>query len=214
VIDDGAFGFGLVRPSRNRGGVGRALAAIATTGEGGSRETLISRGDEALEAATGLSRRIGAVRKTRIHGDLRLSRLLIAEGDIFITGFRGASSTPDPAAALGAPAQDVARLLADIDEAALTVLGRLWSKGLDSAETAAAAWTWRDATRAALLHGYAEGLGTTETHAGPLCALFRLEAAFTRLRAAAEGGRAVETPARLALEALDAAAAAAERAPV
>jgi maltose alpha-D-glucosyltransferase/alpha-amylase len=186
--------------------VGRALAALATASEGPAREALLARGDDALEAASALAQRIETARKTRIHGDLRLARLLISEGDVYLTGFRGPSSGQEPTAALASPLEDVARLLTDIEDAAITAVARLRARGVAAPEAERYAWAWRDAAREAFFNGYAEGRGASSPEDSPLLRLLRLDAAFARLRHAAEHDRGVEEAARLAHDALEAAA--------
>jgi maltose alpha-D-glucosyltransferase/alpha-amylase len=189
---------------------GRALAALATTSEEPDRDRLLGLGDRALDAASALAGRVHGGLKTRVHGDMRIGRFLVAENDVFITGFARPRMNSADGGALSSPLDDLAGALASLDNAVLLAMGRFGAKGgdVDAAESEAEAWR-RDA-RASLLEGYAAARGLTGVADDPLFALFLLDRAFSRVRVEAEAGRPVRLAARFAVEAMASLTASAE----
>ncbi|HEX8989206.1 MAG TPA: maltose alpha-D-glucosyltransferase [Rhodocyclaceae bacterium] len=122
--------------------------------------------------------------KTRIHGHLRLARVLLAQNDFVFVDF-------DPAGAgRHSPLRDVATMLRSIDGVARAALDRAGAEKADeSGAVERAVREWREASAAAFVDAYREagqanGICSDWTAAHALLDLFTLEAALAELRTA------------------------------
>ncbi|MEO1089579.1 MAG: maltose alpha-D-glucosyltransferase [Pseudomonadota bacterium] len=116
-----------------------------------------------LDARETIVAKIEAVRrlpvqaaKTRMHGDLHLGQVLVAQGDFLIIDFEG-----EPAAPLAerrgksCPLRDVAGIVRSFDYAAWSSLRRYEASDADAYDALfAPAMAWRDSAIAAFLDGY------------------------------------------------------------
>jgi maltose alpha-D-glucosyltransferase/alpha-amylase len=148
-------------------------------------ETLLGRKDECV-AAMGrlLDRPVNAV-KIRIHGDLHLGQVLVAQNDWYVVDFEG-----EPAKDLAsrrrkhAPLRDVAGMLRSFDYAAQSARQRaMVTAGSGQPAQAAQADAWRAAATAAFLEGYRQtasgspGVPADMSEADRLLQVFLLEKA-------------------------------------
>jgi maltose alpha-D-glucosyltransferase / alpha-amylase len=95
----------------------------------------------------------------RLHGDLRLGRLLIVKDDIFITGFDGDLGKPLAERRRKAPAaRDVAALIRSIDYSVASALDHAMKMAPDEIgnRLATALAEWRDRAISTFLSGYRE----------------------------------------------------------
>ncbi|MGE5468301.1 MAG: maltose alpha-D-glucosyltransferase [Ignavibacteria bacterium] len=163
--------------------VRRACAALER-----SRGTLPAEAQADLDALLAsrdrLRARIGegapGALKTRIHGDFRMARVLIAQNDFVIIDFHPASLAKQ------SPLRDVATMLRSIDGVARAALDRAGSERADEAAGIDdAVRAWRDEAGAAFREAY-----LAEAQAGDaapaLLDIFVLEAAMAELREALE----------------------------
>jgi maltose alpha-D-glucosyltransferase/alpha-amylase len=117
--------------------------------------------------------------KTRVHGNLRLGRVLLAQNDFVIIDFDAASTRKQ------SPLRDVATMLRSIDgtaRAALDRASRERSDAFGDAEVAIREWR-RDAS-AAFMAAYFEHAPAASRDARPLLGLFVLDAALRELHEA------------------------------
>ena len=126
--------------------------------------------------------------KTRIHGDLHLGQVLVAQDDLYIIDFEG-----EPKRSLAerriktSPLVDVAGLLRSFDYAAWTASDRVIERGpVDEQRARALAFAWRDATVRGCIAAYASAAGLAypnDAHAASqILRVFQLRKALYELR--------------------------------
>jgi maltose alpha-D-glucosyltransferase / alpha-amylase len=118
---------------------------------------------------------------TRIHGDLHLGQVLVANGDVFIIDFEGEPAKPlEQRRAKNSPWRDVAGMLRSFDYAAAVVDRKSRESHAHLPETRRTAFLEGFVARAteAFLTGYRTTVGQTDSPADhPLLQLFLLEKA-------------------------------------
>jgi maltose alpha-D-glucosyltransferase/alpha-amylase len=118
---------------------------------------------------------------TRIHGDLHLGQVLVANGDVFIIDFEGEPAKPlDLRRAKNSPYRDVAGMLRSFDYAAAVVDGKSRESQAHLPEARRTAFLDSFVVRAteSFLTGYRTALGGEESAAGQaLLDLFLIEKA-------------------------------------
>ncbi len=125
--------------------------------------------------------------KTRIHGDLQLSRTLLVQNDFYITGFTGGRMRPEYRSR-HSPLRDVAALLhslSRVHQVALAAAGT--TRGTEAVHPGRLLRTWEQGARQAFLEAYREAVGGSGLEAagdtaGALLGMFELEQALQQLR--------------------------------
>ncbi|MHB8346494.1 MAG: maltose alpha-D-glucosyltransferase [Acidiferrobacterales bacterium] len=128
--------------------------------------------------------------RTRIHGDFRLPRVLLAQNDFFIIGFDGgAERMRAEYQAKHSPLRDVASMLRSLSEARSEAI-RVAMTGHpeDTRPLEPLLWSWEQGARHAFLQAYAEttrdtGLLGDQSGMPELLDMFELEQALNGLRA-------------------------------
>ncbi len=145
-------------------------------------DALLARRDEILARAEGAGAHAPHGAKTRIHGNFRLGRALLAQNDFVIIDFHSGSTAKD------SPLRDAATLLRSIDGVARSALERAGGERTDEfAGIERAVGEWRRDASAAFLDAYraaAQEAGSIADwlDARALLDLFVLESALRELR--------------------------------
>ncbi len=149
--------------------------------------------DEAAVRARGVP--LAALRKTRVHGSLHLSEVLVVQDDFVLIDFEGDADVPAAERrAKHCALRDVAALRCAFDEAQHAALASMAQLASERDRLTAAARQWAAAMRAAFWRAYADaavGAGlypdvATLDALRPLLALFELDRAALVLRQAVE----------------------------
>jgi maltose alpha-D-glucosyltransferase/alpha-amylase len=168
----------LGRPAADR--PGRIAALVDSVMKG--REALRSRLDAALEMSPG-----GGV--SRVHGDYRLGRVLVAQDDLAIIGFGGAH---DAGRDKGPPLADVASMLLSFHETAAKALRAAQPAPEREPVLAGRLAEWSMTARREFLAAYHEHVAGSPTHprngrfAGALLDLFLIGSAARTIHSAVE----------------------------
>ncbi len=133
--------------------------------------------DRLIEANAALLARIDAAvpksvkgKKIRLHNDLHLRQILVAENDVYIVDFGGEPNTPvAERRARGPHVRDIAGMLRSFDYAARTAIDRQRQRGVGQlAEIEAKALNWRAAAEYTFLEAYRRALAGTGKPAAAL----------------------------------------------
>jgi maltose alpha-D-glucosyltransferase/alpha-amylase len=154
--------------------------------------SLIAAAERVAASIRELSARPVDALKTRYHGDLDLSQVLLTADDFLITDFEGDATRPiEERRQKGSPLRDVASILRSLDYARAVALDRSVSLRPDLEERLAPAFTgWYRQASKAFLEGYRVGIGEARSwpsapaDAPRLIRLFQIERALRELRAA------------------------------
>jgi maltose alpha-D-glucosyltransferase/alpha-amylase len=124
-------------------------------------EALLKREAECTRAVSNLvSGKFKGI-KTRVHGDLHLGQVLVAQADWYVIDFEGEPAKDLATRRRKYPAmKDIAGMMRSFDYAAQAALQRAAvTEGVADAGNIARAQDWRDQSSAAFLSGYREVLG-------------------------------------------------------